>query len=127
MAKNLFIRGYVAINSMQKNATRMEKELKKKSKEAANEAKINNIKIASVLDTDLLAIGRLKVLRTFLSNFWSRRSFITTPADLVRKHPRQKTMIIRLSGLPKEASHIADREGHSKRYTPIGLSILRRK
>ena len=68
MAKNLFMRGYVAINSMQKNATRMEKELKKKSKEAANEAKINNIKIASVLDTDLLAIGRLKVLRTFLSN-----------------------------------------------------------
>ena len=68
MTKILFIRGYVVINSMQKSATRMDKELKKKSREAANEAKINNIKIASVLDTDLLAIGRLKVLRTFLSN-----------------------------------------------------------
>ena len=69
MAKNLFIRGYVAINNMQKNATRMDKELKKERREAAREANTNNIKIASVLDTDLLAIGRLKVLRTFLSNF----------------------------------------------------------
>jgi hypothetical protein len=50
-----------------------------------------------------------------------------TPADRIKKLPRQKINIIKRSGLPSEASQTADKEGHRRRYTPIGLSSLRRK
>jgi hypothetical protein len=50
-----------------------------------------------------------------------------TPADLIKKLPRQKIITTKRSGLPLEASHTAAKEGHNRRYTPIGLSSLRRK
>tara|TARA_B100000003_G_scaffold20656_1_gene16646 strand:- start:480 stop:641 length:162 start_codon:yes stop_codon:yes gene_type:complete len=50
-----------------------------------------------------------------------------TPADLMKKLPRQKIITIKNSGLPSEASHTAAKDGHKRRKTPIGLSSLRRK
>ena len=50
-----------------------------------------------------------------------------TPADLMKKLPRQKIIIIKIPGLPSEASHTEAKDGHKRRYTPMGLSSLRRK
>jgi len=50
-----------------------------------------------------------------------------TPADLIKKLPRQKIITTKSSGLPSEASHTAAKDGHNRRYTPMGLSSLRRK
>tara|TARA_B100000886_G_scaffold11175_1_gene7236 strand:+ start:399 stop:539 length:141 start_codon:yes stop_codon:yes gene_type:complete len=45
----------------------------------------------------------------------------------MKKLPRQKIIIIKSPGLPSEASHTAAKEGHKSRYTPMGLSSLKRK
>ena len=37
-----------------------------------------------------------------------------TPADLIKKLPRQKITIIKSSGFPSEASQTADNEGHKE-------------
>ena len=37
-----------------------------------------------------------------------------TPADLMKKLPRQKIITIKSSGLPSEASHTADKDGHKE-------------
>src|SRR5262249_17782572 len=67
------------------------------------------------------AKGRSRVRRTCPSKWRSAKSFMTQPAERIKKTPAIKIKNRLEDGMPAPAKHKAHKQGHNSKRMPIGL------